>query len=102
RGSMRQVSLGRLMYSTDNDDRWSLTSDWIDRSEKYAVNGRIFDCPSVRRNQAHYRSAMEKILSGKPTADMERPDTQVLTFETNTLVRNASGDSAKEAWPSRH
>jgi len=99
--NVRRVGLGQLMYTVDSDDQFPPASKWIDATERYDQGEvRIYTCPAVSRNHGEYGYAMSAKLSGKKKSDLNPSD--VLTYETVELHRNANGDPDSAEYPARH
>jgi hypothetical protein len=89
------------MYAADYDERLPLAKDWMDVTEQYASNERIFHCPEERsRDRSRYGYAMNIAFAGKKRSDLDPKG--LLAFDSAVLGRNAAGSPGSMPTPGRH
>ena len=80
--NMKQLSLGVIMYSSDNKDLFPAGTNWCDAVIPYVKNPGTFLCPQGKPGQrCHY--AFNARLVGHETKEIQAPAQTVLIFETD-------------------
>jgi prepilin-type processing-associated H-X9-DG protein len=69
--NLKQLSLARLMYSEDWDDRFPLHADWPEALYPYMKNREIYICPQAPDIPVGYAYAPS--LSGRPSKSLQDP-----------------------------
>ncbi len=79
----KQIALGLMMYSSDNDDILPMADKWSDAIGQYVGNNeRVFQCPKGSPNQrSHY--GFNRNLGGLATSKVKSPAKTVMVFETD-------------------
>jgi len=85
---IKQIALGDIMYSADNDDRLPPATTWMDAISPRVPSEALFHCPALE-GKNEYGYAMNFELSGKDTKALPRLESQVLVFDSVLLARNA-------------
>jgi prepilin-type processing-associated H-X9-DG protein len=101
--SLKQTTMGQLMYAADHDDRLPDAERWMDQTTPYVKIAECFRCPKVAgQNPDEYGYAMDIRMSGKHIANVEVPGTQPLLFESVLTGRNAHSRLTGFPNPPRH
>jgi prepilin-type processing-associated H-X9-DG protein len=80
--NMRQLSLGVIMYASDDKDLFPAGTNWCDAVMPYVKNPGAFLCPQGKPGQrCHY--AFNARLVGHETKEIQAPAQTVLIFETD-------------------
>jgi prepilin-type processing-associated H-X9-DG protein len=91
---MRELSIGALMYSNDNGDRFPLAATWMDGLSKYVPMKRGFHSPGLNQrsplDRPGYGIAFMKSLSGASVASIENPAQRVMIFDSTLMGPNAA------------
>jgi prepilin-type processing-associated H-X9-DG protein len=96
--NMKQLALGALLYSTDNNDAFPMATNWCDAIYPQVVAPKVFQCPGDA-SQARCGYAYNAALSGMASGDIA-PDT-VVFFESDAGW-NGSGGKELLITQSRH
>ena len=99
---VRRQALGLLLYTEDGDGRFPARKVWMDSTARYLKGYRpsnaIFRCPVVPEGAFGY--AFNAALSRAKSPP--HPETVPLTYDSVTLIRNASDRLASLPSPGRH
>ncbi|MBN9504043.1 MAG: hypothetical protein BGO01_03255 [Armatimonadetes bacterium 55-13] len=87
----KQQSTGVMIYSVDFDDRLPLGDGWMDTLGPYTKNDEIFHCSTFKAEPSKYGYAFHQGIAGKNLVKMTHPQTEILTYESTQLGRNALG-----------
>jgi prepilin-type processing-associated H-X9-DG protein len=80
--NMKQLSLGVMMYSTDQKDLFPAGTNWCDAIMPYVQNPETFLCPQGKPgHRCHY--ALNARLVGHEMKEIQAPAQTVLIFETD-------------------
>lgn len=80
--NMKQLSLGVIMYSSDNKDLFPAGTNWCDALLPYVKNPGTFLCPQGKPGQrSHY--AFNARLVGHEAKEIQSPAMTVMIFETD-------------------
>jgi prepilin-type processing-associated H-X9-DG protein len=100
---LKQVVLGALLYSQDNDDRFP-NAHWMDATLPYIKNDTVFRCVDLeQQDSAAFGRAFELNMVGKQVSKVGQPDMNALVFDSEATHRNAIARLASGiARPGRH
>lgn len=100
---IKQLGLAEQMYAADNDDRFSSASKWIEETQPYTKSSKdeVYTCPSLLPSKK-FGYAMADGMSSARVTEIVHPESQVLFFETPTLVRDAHFPGVAPVVPWRH
>jgi hypothetical protein len=77
--NLKQLSLARLMYSEDWDDRFPLHGDWPEALYPYMKNRAIYVCPQAPDIAVGYAYAPS--LSGRPSKSLQEPGAAMVFWD---------------------
>ena len=86
--NIKQLALGMLMYAADFDDRFPPANAWHGAIQPYTKLEDLFHCPVATSAWSY---AMDSSMSMVLTESEKKPERQVLLFEANATLPNASG-----------
>ncbi len=98
--NLKQLGLAVAMYATDHNNVLPDADHWTEDLEPYFLNREILRCPSAPKLQIGY--AMNRAFSGRRQDEIPQPWAQVLFFESDLGVANASGGPEDVCRPGRH
>jgi prepilin-type processing-associated H-X9-DG protein len=80
--NVKQLNLGVMMYSSDNNDHFPSGTIWCDALRAYVTNEKAYICSQGKPGQrCHY--ALNAQLVGRELKDVQAPAETVLIFETD-------------------
>ena len=88
--AIHAVTTGMLIYTTDNDDRFPLRTDWQDRAADRVKDKTKFQSPDLG-TPSECDIAFRARLSGRDRQG-EAEDQMAILFDSTVQVRNASGE----------
>jgi hypothetical protein len=98
--NISQLSVGVMMYATDNNERLPAGTNWCDVLMPYVKIERTYVCGLGKRGQkSHY--AFNAKLAGREMKDIQTPAQTVLIFEADSGWNAAGGQELFPAKP-RH
>lgn len=108
--NLKQQGLAVLQYSQDYDESLPSGGYWMDAVQPYIKNESVFQCPGLAtgdRNhtpQLHglYGYAYYSRLSGISATSVKEPELTVLTYDSNTRLRNRADMFTSLPRPGRH
>ena len=78
--NLKQVVLGLLMFASDYDNAFKVTSDgWVESLKPYVKNMSLFHCPDAPGTGTSY--TLNPSILGKSINAFTRPDETVLLYE---------------------
>jgi prepilin-type processing-associated H-X9-DG protein len=96
--NMKQMELGFLQYSQDNDNRMPLSTTWEDATYPYIKDK--LRCPDVSTGGSGY--AFNSSLSHVKVTNYPDPSTVISLFESSKTEQNASDKLTSIVTPGRH
>jgi hypothetical protein len=101
--NVKQASLSLLMYASDNNDRFPLAREWMDRGISYSRSEESYKCPIVAAsNPSGFGFGMNAQLGNLSMIGLSDPHELVLLFESGRVDRNFSGGMGDVVRPGRH
>jgi hypothetical protein len=97
---VKQMILGCLMYSADNDDRLPL-APWMDGTQPYVKNEAILHDPIWKKESVgNYGYAFDSRLFGVDQRKL--PNDRALIYDSTSIARNAADPMSSLPSPGRH
>lgn len=101
--NLKQSGVALLMYASDYDERFPVSSRWVDSLMSYTKNEDIFrSSTATPKNPLDYGFAFRKEFSLKPIKDFAEPEHQVALFDSTILSRNATSGLESLPKPGRY
>lgn len=100
--NLKQLSIGLMIYLSDNDDVLPPASKWNDRLMPYLKNLNLFTCPPVKREGKEGGYALNSDIAEKKVSLFPEPAKVPLFMETARLGLGVSHGPAEELKVSRH
>ena len=100
--NLKQLGLGLLMYSNDENDRFPPRDLWADAIVPYTKNPDLFYDPALRKEEEKgpYAYAFNGALSLAKTPP--KPETVPMVYDSVVPLRNASDLFKSLPYPGRH
>lgn len=95
--NIKQLTLGMIMYTDDHDDRFPLADSWQRAIQPIVKLDDLFRCPVATSAWSY---ALDSPMAGVLMESVKEPERQVLLFEANAALPNASG--GRERLAPRH
>lgn len=87
--NLKRLAQGTLMYATDYDDRLPLATSWYDAIKPYKTFGNL----RCKEAASPWSYALNLAASGASLEAVKSPELQVMLFEGDAALPNASGGS---------
>ena len=108
--NFKQLGFSVIMYTSDNDDRYMLATNWMDTIQPYLRNEPILHSLALQRpgsaevpiQSTPYGIAFRKSLAGVDCNNLVVPEQIAVLFDSTELGRNASGELNLLPDPPRH
>ena len=100
--NLRQLGIGLLIYSSDENDRFPPRDLWADAIVPYTKNPDLVFDPALRKgdDKGPYAYAFNGALSSAKTP--QKPEAVPLVYDSVVPVRNASDLFKSLPYPGRH
>jgi prepilin-type processing-associated H-X9-DG protein len=99
--NMKQIALGIIQYTQDNDEHLPDADKWVDEIMPYVKSEAIFRDPSAPAGEK-WSYAFNRTLSRAPVAQLDSPASTVMLFESSKGTKNASDTGESVPNPGRH
>ncbi len=99
--NLKQLSLGIIQYTQDNDEKLPDADKWVDEIMPYVKTEAIFRDPSAPAGEK-WSYAFNRTLSRAPLSRLDNPASTVMLFESSKGTKNASDTGESVPNPGRH
>lgn len=99
---IKQLAVGNLLYTTDNDDNFPPAGTWMDGIAPYMSGQTAFHSPVFGTDTTKYGIAQNVDVAGAHTPSLEAPASTIMLFDSTLLGRNATGSTSTLPNPPRY
>lgn len=97
----KQLALGMIMYTADNNDRYPRAQNWCDAVSPHVSNPAVFSSALDLEFRGGYDFAFAMGLSSKNALEVDAPERTAMLFESATDAMNQFGGKSLLPKPGR-